>query len=259
MKDSFVWKDASFSSFGLAFAASASYVIVILGYMASEDVRKMLYFKDAKKFVSAHNLILCFASLGMFLGCLYEVVKRSQEENSIDWLFCEHMNTVPVGALWFYSYLYYLSKYYELLDTFLQLFSGKVPPNFFLHVYHHSLVIFMSWIWIETTASMQFIGLLFNTAVHVVMYYYYYLRSRGIVPWWKNYVTSFQIVQFVTSLVSFIVTLYFVWTRRSLGADRQCKGIPTVFGSLAFNITLLYGFVNILNSSKKKLGKKSED
>lgn len=129
-------------------------------------------------------------------------------------IFCEHSNTQAKGPLWFYVYLYYLSKYYELLDTILQMLSGKIPPNYFLHVFHHSLVILNVWFWLQSTASLQFIGLLFNTAVHVVMYYYYYLRSVGIVPKWKNSVTSFQIIQFVTSAVSFIVMLIFVFTRR---------------------------------------------
>ena len=35
--------------------------------------------------------------------------------------------TVPRGALWYWSYVYYLSKYYELLDTVLQLL--KLPDG----------------------------------------------------------------------------------------------------------------------------------
>ena len=129
-------------------------------------------------------------------------------------LFCENTRTESKGSLWFYVYLYYLSKFYELLDTVLQMLSGKIPPNYFLHVYHHSCVIMNVWYWLESAASLQFIGLLFNTAVHVVMYYYYYLRSVGIVPKWKNSVTSFQIIQFITSGVSFLVMVYFLYIRR---------------------------------------------
>ena len=32
----------------------------------------------------------------------------------------------------------------------------------------------MAWFWLEYAQSLQFIGLLFNTSVHVVMYYYYF-------------------------------------------------------------------------------------
>jgi hypothetical protein len=40
--------------------------------------------------------------------------------------------------------VYYLSKYYELLDTVLQLLKGRPPPHFFLHVYHHATVLVMA-------------------------------------------------------------------------------------------------------------------
>ena len=46
--------------------------------------------------------------------------------------------------------------------------------------------------------GLQWGGLLTNTAVHVVMYYYYFLTTQGISPWWKKYITSFQIVQFMS-------------------------------------------------------------
>ena len=53
----------------------------------------------------------------------------------------------------------------------------------------------MAWFWLEYVQSLQFIGLLFNTSVHVVMYYYYFRRVLGWPVWWKRNVTTFQIVQ----------------------------------------------------------------
>ena len=85
--------------------------------------------------------------------------------------FCEPRGTLPNGPLYYWSYIYYLSKYYELLDTVLQLLKGRPPPHFFLHVYHHAVVLQMCWLWLEYSQSLQWGGLLFNTAVHVVMYY----------------------------------------------------------------------------------------
>lgn len=250
MIESFTWENAPMRSFSLALATSISYLIVVFSHQANKDVRDMMFIiKNPKRLVAIHNLILCVLSLGMFVGCLYEVILRSQSEESVDWIFCEHTYIEPRGKLWFYSYLYYLSKYYELIDTFLQLLANKNIPNFFLHVYHHSVVILMSWFWVETGMSAQFIGLLFNTAVHVAMYYYYYLRAIGIVPAWKKYVTLFQIVQFVTSLVCFVITMSYVFTRPS---ERQCKGITVLYGQLIFNASLLYGFVGIFKGGKPK-------
>ena len=49
----------------------------------------------------------------------------------------------------------------------------------FLHVYHHAVVLLMAWSWLEYRQTLQFGGLLFNTAVHVLMYYYYFRRVLG--------------------------------------------------------------------------------
>lgn len=251
----FDWSSAPMSSYSTVIITTICYLFVILSHLSSPKFREVFRLPGTKPLISAHNLVLCVASLGMFLGCLSEVIKRSKVEHGIDWMFCEHEETRPVGALWWYAYVYYLSKYYELLDTFLQLASGKTPPNYFLHVYHHSLVMTMSWVWLETTASLQFVGLLFNTAVHVVMYFYYFLRSIGISPWWKNYVTLFQIVQFVTSLVAFVITVLFQYGFVPNHPAGQCKGMGSVYGSIIFNATLLYGFVGILFPGKGKGGK----
>lgn len=64
----------------------------------------------------------------------------------------------------------------ELLDTVLQMMRGRPPPHFALHVYHHGCVLMMAWAWCEYQQTLQFGGLIFNTAVHVVMYLYFFLR-----------------------------------------------------------------------------------
>ena len=102
-------------------------------------------------------------------------------------------------------------------------------------------------LWVETCASMQFIGILFNTAVHVVMYYYFYLKTQNIEPSWKKYVTYIQIIQFLTSLVCFGLTLYHIH-----GLGRECKSMRIVYGSILFNITLLFGFFKVLFSPNNK-------
>eukprot|EP01036_Dinobryon_divergens_P040172 gene40172-53085_t len=142
---------------------------------------------DLQGLQAIHNMILCLGSFVMFCGCLYEVFQRSLTEGTATWLLCESPKTEAVGALWFWSYIYYLSKFYELFDTILQLLRGKLPPNYFLHVYHHASVLLMCWCWLEYAATMQYIALLFNTAVHVVMYYYFFMRSIGKPPAWKQY------------------------------------------------------------------------
>lgn len=248
----FKWKEAPMNSLNLVLITSFTYVCLVQIYIYVPFVRKVFYLQNTKPLVAWHNIILCLGSLIMCVGAIYEVVKRSTEEKSLEWIMCERPETEANGMLWFWSYAFYLSKFYELFDTFLQFLSGKTPPNFFLHVYHHSLVIIMSWAWINSQAAPQFLGIILNTAVHVVMYYYFYLKSQGITPKWKNYVTSFQIIQFICSVIIIGITIGYAVNRLDNTAEYpQCKGIGIVMGSLVFNASLLNGFIGVLRHNSK--------
>ena len=166
------------------------------------------------------------------------------------WARSEAEKTDAIGPLFFWSYIYYLSKYYELLDTLLQMARGRPPPHFVLHVYHHACVLMMAWAWCEYQQTLQFGGLIFNTAVHVVMYLYFFLRVIGRPPWWKPLVTYFQIVQFATSLICFVVTAYLI-----LGEGRPCKGQPALLGNVLFNVTLLYQFFGVSETNSRAASK----
>ena len=185
-------------------------------------------------------------------GCAAAKLGLAECRLSLVWLWAgsEAEKTDAIGPLFFWSYIYYLSKYYELLDTLLQMARGKPPPHFALHVYHHACVLMMAWAWCEYQQTLQFGGLIFNTAVHVVMYLYFFLRVIGRPPWWKPLVTYFQIVQFATSLICFVVTAYLI-----LGEGRPCKGQPALLGNVLFNVTLLYQFFGVSETNSRAASK----
>ena len=91
-----------------------------------------------------HNVILVVGSAIMFLGVTLEAISRHKREDIKlthflttyhfpTFLFCEMSNAgTASGPLYYWSYIFYLSKYYELLDTALQLARGKPPPHFVL-------------------------------------------------------------------------------------------------------------------------------
>jgi fatty acid elongase 3 len=164
--DGFDWRFSPLSDVRAPFIAGAGYVLLVL---LLNSVMRRVGGVNTKPLQAAHNMVLCVGSLVMTLGTGLEVVRRSRLEGSSRWLICEAPSTEPRGALWFWSYVYYLSKYYELLDTVLQLLKGRPPPHFALHVYHHAVVLVMAWGWVEYVQTLSFIGLLFNTSVHVVM------------------------------------------------------------------------------------------
>lgn len=249
----FSWQNAPLNSIQAPIAAGACYLLVVTLIYNCRPTKTSDCVKDLMQTVQAyHNLFLCFWSLAMVIGGSYEVYKRYTSEG-LTWFVCEDPKTQSRGALFWWSYVYYISKYYELLDTVIVLIKGSTPPHFFLHVYHHSVVVYMAWLWLEVSQTLQFGGLLFNAFVHVIMYYYYYLLARGIRPTWKNMVTRVQIVQFMSSLLLLCPTLYSVYNK----GWYHCAGMNGVVFNCIFNLTLLFQFSNVLFINKKKAaGKK---
>ncbi|XP_074507373.1 elongation of very long chain fatty acids protein 1a [Sebastes fasciatus] len=114
-----------------------------------------------------------------------------------------------IRACW----LFYISKYFELLDTVFFVLRKKQSQITFLHVFHHS---FMPWSWwwgitLTPAGGMGCFHAMVNSAVHVIMYFYYLLSAAG--PrfqkflWWKKYMTAIQLTQFV--LVSAHISQYY--------------------------------------------------
>jgi hypothetical protein len=105
-------------------------------------------------------------------------------------------------------FYFYLSKYYEFIDTFLLYLQGKKP--IFLQKYHH-IGAAISWhlvyvykvdaIWLPSLA---------NSFVHTIMYSYYLgcLLKINQVRILKQYITSLQLIQLVGSMS--VVVYYYI-------------------------------------------------
>ncbi|XP_028283651.1 elongation of very long chain fatty acids protein 1-like [Parambassis ranga] len=111
------------------------------------------------------------------------------------------------------AWLFYFSKYIELLDTLFFVLRKKQSQITFLHVFHHS---FMPWTWwwgitLTPAGGMGSFHAMVNATVHVIMYSYYGLSAAG--PrfqkylWWKKYMTAIQLTQFI--LVSIHISQYY--------------------------------------------------
>jgi hypothetical protein len=83
--------------------------------------------------VLAHNALLCLWSLAMFAGMSWSILQEAQR---LAWSFSSLLCLVPQsGGLAYWTYIYYLSKFYELLDTVILVLKRK--PLSFLQIYHH--------------------------------------------------------------------------------------------------------------------------
>lgn len=138
----------------------------------------------------------------------------------------------------------------EYMDTIFFTLRKKQNQVTFLHVFHHSFVPLYAY-WILRTAPLRFnvYIILINSAIHVLMYFYYFLATfqqtkkegnPGIVMMivnkllmFKKYMTQLQILQFVS------LAFYVLWAM--LQPD-QC-GIPRTY--IIANFLLATGFLGL--------------
>jgi hypothetical protein len=92
-------------------------------------------------------------------------------------------------------YLFYISKYYEFIDTFLLYLNGKSP--IFLQKYHHIGAVICWHLCYVYKVDAIWISSFCNSFVHIIMYSYYLgcLLKINQVLFIKKYITSLQISQ----------------------------------------------------------------
>ena len=144
-------------------------------------------------------------------------------------------------------------RWYEFIDTGLLILKRK--PLLFLHVYHHSATMVLTYTQIVGTTSVQWVPILLNLFVHTIMYYYYALSTLGIRVWWKKMVTVVQIIQFVLDLVAcyYCTILHFTWTYTPWRYS-NCFGSPAaaVFGCALLTSYLVLFLIFYRNTYKAK-------
>ncbi|KAI9087245.1 hypothetical protein K1719_030880 [Acacia pycnantha] len=187
-----------------------------------------------KPITAVHSTVLFVLSFIMALGCLLSTISVAPH---LRWIICFPPNTPPSGAVFFWAYIFYLSKILEFLDTLLIILSNSIQRLTFLHVYHHSAVVVMCYIWLQTSQSLFPVVLITNASVHVLMYAYYLSCALGVRPKWKKLVTDCQIVQFYSSFVVLSLMLFFHFS------GSGCSGVWGWSFNVAFYASLLFLFV----------------
>ncbi|CAB4021176.1 elongation of very long chain fatty acids 4 [Paramuricea clavata] len=144
----------------------------------------------------------------------------------------QHMRIA--NAIWWF----YLSKYYEMLDTVFFILRKKNNQITFLHVYHHTSILALWWIGIKwVPGGTAFYSSMVNSFIHIVMYTYYGLSvfpSIRSYLWWKRYLTQLQLIQFLSYVVQAVLALY-----DDCGFPRWVS-----YGMMSYMITMISLFGN---------------
>lgn len=180
--------------------------------------------------VQFYNIFIIAVSAAILVPTVFF---RLMGATSLQKAYCPSGSAVVSHGLRMCLWAYHVSKYSEYTDTAFLLLKGKPVNN--LHFWHHLVVTFTSWTWFRCEIEWVADGVIFNTFVHCIMYYYYYLAGIGKPPWWKKWVTSLQILQFVSS---FVATSFWAYYHATVG----CQYTSVILLSVGFNAWLLVMF-----------------
>jgi len=217
---------------------STTYLIVIWLLSAFMKNRQPLKSPLFTAFVFVHNIVLSVGSGAMLLAMLFELYLDVRRGVPPFAFLCDiegvsNMNTLRPGRVSFYLYVFYLSKFYEFIDTIVLVLKKK--DLIFLHVYHHFITTTLAYISITRHVDVSWWSAVANLSVHTFMYYYYAVSLLGASPWWKKYLTEMQIGQFILDLASGVVMM---WAMIYTGG--RC-GTP--WPSAIFAQTVLFSFL----------------
>jgi hypothetical protein len=96
-------------------------------------------------------------------------------------------------------YYFYLSKYYEFIDTFLIYLHGKKP--ILLQTFHHVGAIWMWHLCYYYKVDSIIFGSTLNAFIHTIMYAYYLSSILKIdIRFIKPYLTAMQLTQFFIAM-----------------------------------------------------------
>lgn len=112
------------------------------------------------------------------------------------------------------AWWYFFSKFIDLFDSFFFVARKKFGHLSALHVIHHSTLPWLCWWGPRFVGGGQSgFGPFLNSGVHTVMYLYYLLAACGPQVqkylWWKKYLTTLQLVQFVLVFLHALQPLMF--------------------------------------------------
>lgn len=146
-------------------------------------------------FILAHNLGLSIFSLVVFVGMARSMWLNFSRDVDFMHAFCDKDGWWGAhGAANYWIWIFYMSKYYEVMDTMILLAKGR--QSSFLQTFHHSGSILTMWMQSSSQLAFGWIFTLFNSFIHTIMYIYYALTCLGFRPKWKQLLTRMQIAQF---------------------------------------------------------------
>ncbi|KAK7309264.1 hypothetical protein RJT34_05839 [Clitoria ternatea] len=191
-----------------------------------------------------HSLSLSLISATIFTGILLSAATEIKEtrwfwrrsKTPLQWLLCFPLGTRPSGRVFFWSYVFYLSRFLHMLRTIFGILRRR---KFALsQVFYHSMSTFMSFLWLEFSQSFQVLAIMFTTLAYSVMYGHKFWTAIGARGACFGFVLNCQIVLFGCNLVCHVGVLLMHFFKGG------CNGIGAWVLNSVLNGAILLLFIN---------------
>ncbi|KAL6012396.1 histone deacetylase [Asimina triloba] len=191
-----------------------------------------------------HSLAMALVSVAIFAGILASSAAEIRDtrwfwrryKTPFQWFLCFPLGTRPTGRVFFWSYVFYLSRFLQLFRTIFSILRRRRLT--FSHLFYHSIVIFMSFLWLEFSQSFQVVAILSTTLVYAVVYGYNFWVAIGLPTACFPIVPNCQIVLLACNLISHLGVLLLHFKKGG------CNGIGAWVFNSVLNGALLLLFLN---------------
>ncbi|PHT57310.1 Elongation of fatty acids protein 3-like [Capsicum baccatum] len=194
---------------------------------------------------AVHSLSMALISLTIFTGILLSAAAeiretrwfwRRSKTTTFQWLLCFPLGTRPSGRVFFWSYVFYLSRFLNILRTFFTIFNRRKLS--FFQLFNHSILIFMSFLWLEFSQSFQVLAILFTTLLYSVVYGYRFWTAIGLRSACFPFVVSCRILLLGCNVVCHVGVLLLHFMKGG------CNGIGAWVFNSVLNAAILFLFLN---------------
>lgn len=158
-----------------------------------------------------HSLLMSILSATIFAGILLSAAaeirdtrwfwRRSKTATPLQWLLCFPLGTRASGRVFFWSYVYYLTRFLHMLRTVFAVFRRRRLAV--SQLFCNSAMAFTSFLWLEFSQSYQVLAILSTTLVYSVVYGYRFWTGFGLPgSTFPSLVVNCQLLLVVCNLVS---------------------------------------------------------
>ncbi|GMP31661.1 hypothetical protein CsSME_00005789 [Camellia sinensis var. sinensis] len=191
-----------------------------------------------------HSLSMSLISATIFTGLLFSSASEirdtrwfwARSKTPFQWLLCFPLGTRPSGRVFFWSYLFYLSRFLHTFRTFFSILRARHLS--FFRLFNHSILIFMSFLWLEFSQSFQVLAILIATSVYSLVYGYRFWTAIGLPGACFPFVVTCQIVLLGCNVLCHVgvLLLHFL--------NGGCNGIGAWWFNSVLNAAILLLFLN---------------